>query len=60
MRKLGVLLAVAALAALAYFVWPTPWRYDRIRELPVRIHRITGDAEMLTPSGWQPMRHEAK
>jgi hypothetical protein len=43
-----------------WYVWPTPYRYDHIQlkaELlvPVRINRMTGEAEMLYTSGWQDM-----
>jgi len=53
-----VLLALA-LAFVAY-VWPTRYRYDHVltdnEDYPVRIDRLTGDAEMLTPDdGWVPM-----
>ncbi|HEY7680894.1 MAG TPA: hypothetical protein VIC04_10305 [Terriglobia bacterium] len=41
---------------VAWFVWPTPYRYDRMNfggtEFPVRTHRITGRTEILFPSGW--------
>lgn len=41
-------------------VWPTSWRYDRVTiegdTFPVRIHRVSGRAQMLTPDeGWVPM-----
>ena len=54
----GVLLIVI-LAALAAWVWPTVWRYDKITidrdTYPVRIHRITGRAYILLPGdGWTP------
>lgn len=56
---------MAALAALAvsvfgWFVWPTPWTYQRVqygtaREVIVRINRFTSDADALIPDrGWVP------
>ena len=53
-----VVLAIAA--AFVVFVWPTRYRYDHVvtetEDYPVRIDRITGDADMLTPDdGWVPM-----
>jgi hypothetical protein len=57
----GALILIAAAIPFAIHVWPTKYRYDRIRlgegyEFPVRIHRVTGDAERLTPSeGWRPL-----
>lgn len=38
-------------------VWPTLYRYDRLEanggSRPVRIHRLSGEAEYLTLSGWK-------
>jgi hypothetical protein len=46
------LLALAILA-FAYLVWPTPWRYDHAKGVPVRTHRITGETqEFNVPWGW--------
>lgn len=55
----------------ALFVWPTPYHYDHVSTAiftpvskdsgmagtyPVRIHRVTGNAEILHPiNGWQKM-----
>ncbi|MFA4995060.1 MAG: hypothetical protein WC521_07145 [Bdellovibrionales bacterium] len=54
---------ITALAAffLLYsfsFIWPTFYRYDHIKpkegtSFPVRINRITGNAEMLLFEGWR-------
>jgi hypothetical protein len=60
-RRLLAWLVVLALAyAFVVFVWPTRYRYDHVltddEDYPVRIDRLTGDAEMLTPDdGWVPM-----
>ena len=53
-------LLLALAAAFLYWVWPTPYRHDHVTvedgTYPVRIHRVTGRAEMLTPEdGWWPM-----
>lgn len=44
------------LAMVAWFVWPTPYRYDHMNHkgsvYPVRIHRILGRTEYLLPTGW--------
>ncbi len=51
---------VGALVALfGCYVWPTAYRYDHMTVdgdvVPVRIHRITGEADMLLPDeGWVP------
>ena len=56
-RLLKWLLALAAIIFVGWFVWPTRYRYDRIKmgqtELPVRIDRITSKAEGLYPDGWR-------
>lgn len=59
-RVLLWLIALAAVWAVAVFVWPTRYRYDHVvtqgETYPVRIDRFTGDADMLTPEdGWVPM-----
>jgi hypothetical protein len=51
------LLAICCLLASSYFglfVWPTPWRYDRVGKNPIRTNRVTGDVEILNLQGWQP------
>jgi hypothetical protein len=44
------------LLALGAFVWPTRYKYDRLKmanaDSPVRIDRLTGKTEILYPSGW--------
>jgi hypothetical protein len=57
----GVMLGAVALALLVlWFGWPTPYRYDHWRydgdEYPVRISRVTGNAEFLSRVGWRPLR----
>jgi hypothetical protein len=62
------LLVIAILALLTAFtfayVWPTLYRYDHLTSegntYPVRINRVTGDADMLVPDeGWVPVEGEA-
>ncbi len=48
-------LIVALIVVLAAFVWPTPYHYASYRTVPVRISRISGRAEILTPNGWHLM-----
>ena len=48
-------LPLAALIAVVWFAWPTPWRYERPSGHVVRIRRRTGEAQILTPVGWQPL-----
>ena len=47
------------LVAMAAFVWPTIYRYEKITveqdTYLVRIHRISGHADILVPEeGWVP------
>ena len=54
---------IVAFLAFVLYVWPTPYRFDHVTvendTYPVRIHRVTGRAEMLTPDdGWIPMQPE--
>ncbi len=64
LRALLIRLVVLALAlAFVVFVWPTRFRYDHLstegNTYPVRIDRITGDADMLVPDeGWVPVEGE--
>ena len=45
---------------LAVFVWPTRFRYDRMKlnnsEIPVRIDRFSSRTEVLYPTGWQEIK----
>ena len=53
-------LILIAAVPFAIYVWPTKYAYDQIKlgeaQYPVRIHRLTGDAEQLTTAGWRPLR----
>jgi hypothetical protein len=41
-------------AAFAYFVWPTPSRYDHTGNRPFRTHRVTGRVQGVMPGlGWR-------
>jgi hypothetical protein len=50
------LVAVIVLGCLAFFVWPTRYRYDHLKigqnEFPVRTDRLSGATEIFYPSGW--------
>jgi hypothetical protein len=51
-----VLFALLA-AAFAYWVWPTPWRYDHWEGGgAIRTHRVTGRMQVLRDSGWVDLR----
>ena len=56
--RFAIVFAVVAL--FASYVWPTEYRYDNMpvdgNTVPVRIHRIPGEADMLVPDdGWIPV-----
>ena len=58
-RRIRMALLILVLAAAAAWVWPTVYRYDKIvvdqDTYLVRIHRVTGHADILMPEqGWIP------
>jgi hypothetical protein len=57
MKAVLALVVACVLGAFAFGVWPTLYRYDRLKvgnsEVPVRIHRFTGDTHVLGAYGWQ-------
>jgi hypothetical protein len=50
-EMLQTAVVVLAVLFLAY-VWPTPYKYDRLGQIPVRTNRFTGAVERLTLNGW--------
>jgi hypothetical protein len=65
MRHVCVMLCTLFLCAtillIAVFVWPTPYAYDTVAYSPpatylVKVHRFTGKADILFPTGWVEMR----
>ncbi len=53
----GWALGLAAVVLFGLLVWPTLYRYDHMNlgigtSLLVRINRINGDTDLLSPSGW--------
>ena len=60
LKSLRWLIVIALVTAFVMFVWPTRFRYTYVTTdgdtYPVRIDRLNGDADMLTPDdGWYPM-----
>jgi hypothetical protein len=53
-HRLLAIFGLLASFSLGFFVWPTPWRHDRVGRTPVRTHRVTGMVEILNLQGWQP------
>ena len=51
-----MLILIIVILLLGIFVWPTRYKYDHItygnNKFPVRIDRLSGQAEALYPSGW--------
>jgi hypothetical protein len=57
---LRTLIVIAIVGLFLLYVWPTRFRYDHMTVdgnlVPVRIDRISGDADMLVPDdGWVPV-----
>ncbi len=63
-QRVVLILGAIGLVAVLLYGWPTLYRYDHIEtragSLPVRIHRITGRAEMLTLKGWKALNEEER
>lgn len=51
-RPVLATLALAVILAWLVWVWPTPYIYLTYGSRPVRINRITGSYEVMTPVGW--------
>lgn len=54
------LVVFALVSAFLTWVWPTWYRWDHMtvdgNVVPVRIHRLSGEADMLLPDeGWVPV-----
>jgi hypothetical protein len=60
--RISLLVVLAGVLAFAWLVWPTWYRYDRVpwndSVYSVRINRLTGTTEMLTPYGWRRLGHQ--
>jgi len=60
MQRFVTILVLVAAVPFAVYVWPTKYAYDHLKygenDFPVRIHRLTGDADQLTPAGWRALR----
>ena len=58
-RSCLVVILLAVGAALAYFVWPTPWVYYTEQSqgltFQMRWHQITHETEKLFGPEWQPL-----
>ena len=54
-------LAILLLLLFMYFIYPTRYIYleARLVEYPVRVDRLTGEAEFLTPYGWQHAKQKS-
>jgi hypothetical protein len=59
--RISLLVVIACVLALAWLVWPTCYRYDRLpwgdSVYAVRTNRLTGTTEMLTGAGWVRFGH---
>ena len=54
LRGLLIAAAVVVAGAFAWFVWPTPYRYNA-DGVPTREHRISGEKEILDGDEWVPV-----
>jgi hypothetical protein len=61
-KTLSAAFVVILICTVAVFIWPTLYRFDKMHMsgdiFPVRIHRITGNTEILYPSGWIELKTE--
>jgi hypothetical protein len=58
-----ILTAIGLILVLLFliFVWPTAYRYDDFKGLPIRINRFTGTVEVLyISSGWTTIKKDKK
>lgn len=50
------IIALILLLIFAWFVWPTPYRYDQYKfflyDTPIRINRFTDEVEILSSGKW--------
>lgn len=48
---------IVIVVCFAFLVWPTVYQYEHIEasgtSYPIRIHRLSGQTDFLTPSGWK-------
>jgi hypothetical protein len=51
-----IALAILSIFFLAVFAWPTRYRYDHWKDVPVRIDRFSGRAEVLDYDGWRELK----
>ena len=47
---------LSVIVGLLTYLVLTPYEYHKLGALLVRVHRITGDAERLTGTGWKEMK----
>ncbi len=51
-RPWHIVIVVAVMAALGWFVWPTPWNTQTFENHTVRQHRFSGEVQIKTDDGW--------
>ena len=49
-------LMLLVIAVLAFFLWVSPYRYEKMGQRIVRIKRFSGEAEILRVDGWKTMK----
>ena len=55
MKTTNLFLILSATLLFALIIWPGQWKYDRLGELPMRTHRLTGRSELFTGTEWMPV-----
>jgi hypothetical protein len=54
--SVAILAAIIVLGCLAFYVWPTLYRYDHLKlganDYPIRTNRLSSDTEIFFPGGW--------
>lgn len=60
MSSRNLALVLAAVLAFAFFIWPGQWKYDRLGEVPMRTHRVSGESELFAFGEWVSLGRSAK
>lgn len=55
MKTSNLFLLLSAILLFALLIWPGQWKYDKLGELPMRTHRLTGRSELFTGTEWTPV-----
>lgn len=59
MAMLGLVGGLVMMSAFAVTVWPTQYTHSTLKGYPIRIDRLSGQAEVLTKYGWSTLGQPA-